>query len=170
MVKFPAPSKFNGTTIKASTWIREVDRYVKIYGMTEQHKILYTAMLFTSNAQIWWNTLEINKEEPTSWKAMKNAIIDKFQTINEAKRASEKIYQTKQLNSVANYIAEFDSTAIQIPDLGKQEEFRLFLRGLKAEIRNEMEKRGIKKLSQLKAEAAAYDDLLFAQRTQYGNN
>ena len=130
--------------------------------MKEQHKILYTAMLLTGNAQIWWNTMEINEEEPITWKAMKEAVITKFQTINESKRATEKIYWLKQLTSVANYIAEFDSTALQIPDLGKHEEFRLFLRGLKAEIRNEIEKRHISKLSKLKIEAAVYDNLLYA--------
>jgi hypothetical protein len=49
-------------------------------------------MLLTGNAQIWWNTMEINEEEPISWKAMKEAVITKFQTINESKRATEKIY------------------------------------------------------------------------------
>src|SRR5947199_6388633 len=111
--------------------------------MPDQTKQLYTAMLFAGNAQIWWNTLEQNNKTPTTWSQMKTAIINKFHTVNEAKRAAEQIYQIRQSTSVTNYIGQFEALAIQVTDLGEAEMFRLFMRGLKYEIRCEMEKQRI---------------------------
>jgi hypothetical protein len=96
---------------------------------------------------------------------MKTAILNKFHTINKAKKATEQLYQLRQFNKVSNYIAEFEALAIQIPDLGDAEMFRLFMRGLKHEVRNEMEKRRIHtNLDFLKEQAQTFDDLIFSQR------
>src|SRR5947208_11451473 len=96
---------------------------------------------------------------------MKAAIINKFHTINEAKRAAEQIYQIRQSTSVTNYIGQFEALVIQVTNLGEAEMFRLFMRGLKYEIRCEMEKQRIySDLDYLKEQAQNFDSILFAQR------
>ena len=91
--------------------------------MPDQTKQLYTAMLFAGNAQIWRNTLEQNNKTPTTWSQMKTAIINKFHTINKAKRAAEQIYQIRQATSITNYIGQFEVLVIQVTDLGEAEMF-----------------------------------------------
>src|SRR5215217_3994328 len=64
-----------------------------------------------------------------------------------------------------DYISAFNDLSIKIPDMTEPEAFRLFMRGLKPEIRNEMEKRYITEgLPRLQREAHAYDSLIQSQR------
>ena len=97
-------------------------------------------MSLTGNALIWWNALEDSGRAPTRWTNMKIAIEEKFQTVNETKRATDKLYNLRQTTSVQNYIADFSRLTMQIPNLERNETFCLFFRGLKWEIQNEMER------------------------------
>jgi hypothetical protein len=169
-VKFPAPAKFNGTQPRVDNWLIEVDRFVKIHNMSEHHSILYTAMLLTGNAQTWWNSLEMKQESPSTWTTMQQEIYKYFRPVNEERLASDKIYNLKQYKGVQDYISQFNDLTVKIPDIATPEAFRLFMRGLKPEIRNEMEKRRITEgLTRLQQEAHAYDNLLYSQQSNHFN-
>jgi hypothetical protein len=170
LVKLPAPAKFNGYFPKVDDWIRDVDRYLNYYETNNKHSIMYTAMLLTGQAQSWWNHLEKTNQTPTKWKTMIEEIYQRFRPINEERAATERIYNLKQYAKVDDYISAFNDLVTRIPDITDAEAFRLFMRGLKPEIRNEMEKRYIKEnLTRLQREAHSYDGLIQSQRFGHYN-
>ena len=75
-------------------------QFLSIQDMTRQQKLTYAVMSLTGSAQIWWNAQEDNGLAPTTWTGLKKAIEYKFQTVNEAKHAAQKIYQIRQIRSV----------------------------------------------------------------------
>ena len=101
---------------------------------------MYTAMLLTGQAQSWWNHLEKINQTPTKWRVMIKEIYTCFRPINKERAATEWIYNLKQYAKVDDYISTFNDLVTKVPDITDAEAFRLFMRGLKPEIQNEMEK------------------------------
>src|SRR3954452_5831847 len=87
-----------------------------------------------------------------------------FIIIDEDVKARRTLYKLTQTSSVQNYISEFTRLSFLIPDLEEREKFHRFKEGLKPEIRNEMDKRGItRNLPILQSQAQKYDEILFSQ-------
>jgi hypothetical protein len=112
--------------------------------MDNNQCINYAAMLLSGPAQTWWNHLEWINKAPSKWENMQTEIYERFWPINEERTAIDRIYSLKQYTTVDSYVSTFNDLAIKIPNMGKAEAFRLFMKGLKPEIQNEMEKWYIK--------------------------
>jgi hypothetical protein len=122
-------------------------------------------MLFTGQAQSWWHHLEKIEQTPETWKLMKEELYVCFRPVNEERAATERIYTLKQYAKMDDYITTFNDLITKVPSMTDAEAFRLFMRGLKHEIRNEMEKRYIMEgLTRLQREAHTYNSLIQSQR------
>ena len=140
-----------------------MNRFLKAQGFHHHQKVDYAVMSLEGNALIWWNALEDSGKAPTRWSKMKTALIAKFQTANEIQRAETNLYRLIQgKNTVQVYTAEFTKWSMQIPNLGEDEMYRCFYRGLSWKIQDEVDKRKhfIKNLTDLQTEASSIDDTL----------
>ena len=108
--------------------------------MDDNQCITYAAMLLSGPAQNWWTHLERTNQAPTKWETMQDELYNRFRPINEEQTAANRIYNLKQYTKVEDFINTFNDLTLKITNMEEPEKFRLFMRGLKDDIRNEMEK------------------------------
>jgi hypothetical protein len=128
-------------------------------------QVAYASMLLAENALVWWMAIKRDHQEPNNWEDFSQQISRQFRIIDEDVKARRTLYKLTQTSSVQNYISEFTRLSFLIPDLEEREKFHRFKEGLKPEIRNEMDKRGIiRNLPFLQSQAQKFDEILFSQR------
>src|SRR3954454_8939814 len=128
-------------------------------------------MLLAENALVWWMVIKRDHQEPNQWEDFSQQISRQFRIIDEDVKARRTLYKLTQMSSVQNYISKFTRLSFLIRDLEEREKFHRFKEGLKPEIRNEMDKRGItRNLPNLQSQAQKYDEILFSQREKSTTN
>ena len=164
-LKLPQPKNFNGTKPKVAEWLFSLETYYEASGTAPDKRVAYAAMLLSDNALVWWMAIRKEGRHPNTWREFSRQIQQQFKTIDEDVKARRLLYKLTQMKSVQDYIAEFTRLSFLIPDLAETEKFHRFKEGLKPEIRNEMDKRGITtNLTNLQTQAQKYDEILFSQR------
>ena len=120
-------------------------------------RTLYASMLLQDNAATWWMALRCKGTAPTNWNDFKNHITYQFKNVDSNRRARDQIEECRQTTSVRNYKKAFEDLFYQIEDMGDMELYYKFQKGLKKEIRAELDK--------LPHPPATYEDLhIHAQR------
>jgi len=162
-IKLPSPDKYDGKSIRIQNWLFQMNAYFRAARIQEdQDKINAAGLCLTGHAQIWWMKLYEEEEEPQTWQEFQRMIIKKFEILDEPWKARQAISKISQTTSVQNYITEFTSAAFQITDYDLLEEYYQFFKGLKPEIKKEVQKMNIPagNLKQLQESAQRIDDVL----------
>ena len=91
------------------------------------------------NAVVWYREASMAGEDLDTWNQFKEGIMAQFAVVNCVARAREALYEIQQKGSVAEYVGRFRNLAVQVEDLNDAEKRHCFLRGLKPNVRREVE-------------------------------
>ena len=122
------------------------------------------SILLRDNAAIWWRShvedADIHVVDMiTDWRSFKNALTDQFKPVNAIKTARDKLASIKQVKSVQEYSANFRSLVLEIPGITEDEKIDRFSRGLKDNVRLEVELREPATLNEAIKVADRYDTI-----------
>lgn len=146
-IKPNKPETFDGRPkTSVETWLFSLEHFNLFHGMNDTTLVYYAASLFVDNAMNWWRLRRIAEEEGTletieSWHVFREELIIQFKPINAEKTARDKLAALKQLTSVSDYVNNFRRIMLDIPNYGDNNKLDTFTRGLKYEIRKEIETR-----------------------------
>jgi hypothetical protein len=157
---------------KLEEWIYKMDIYLHAMQVPDQLRVLTAVSFLQGNAMTWWRAL-IGVQDPTTvpWIDFVQRLRDEFLPVNAVKVASDKLERLKQTGSVANFVKEFRTLALQIPDLSAAEKLRRFLSGLKSRVRMEVDLRNPATVEEAVTLAERIDDLTYqASRRSPGSS
>jgi len=147
-VKVSPPEPFSGRRgrISLDDWAFKMRQYFELKEMTGSIRVKFAATLLTDDAAIWWrnHVSAVDRGEAraiTSWTEFQKILAEQFRPINAVKTARDRLANLKQTKSVQEYTALFRSITLEIPDINESEKMDKFIRGLKQNIRNEVETR-----------------------------
>lgn len=147
---------------KLEEWVYKMDMYLRAMQVPENLRVLTAVSFFQGNAMTWWRAL-IGAADPTTvtWANFVAQLRNEFLPVNSVKVAADKLERLKQTGSVANFVKEFRTLALLIPDLSPAEKLRRFLAGLKPRVRMEVDLRNPSTLEEAVTLAERIDDLTF---------
>lgn len=135
------PSVFKGTekSSKVDDWLYQINAYFDLLQeQDEATKIQYAASLLEEHAARWYR-LRVQSNSFSSWKEFQDSILEFFRPVNATKLARDKLANLVQTTTVQNYVQKFTELCLEIPDLGEVEQLDRFVRGLRLEVRREVD-------------------------------
>ena len=142
------PPTFSGRTgERADTLLFINVQYFSAVGLLDPaQQIIHAASRFRDNAAVWWQHLQQLilrglRQSIDNWDTFQAAMLAEFQPMDNIKTARDKLADLSQRTSVATYASCLRDLAIQIPDLSPGDLLHKFNRGLKPNIRREVELR-----------------------------
>lgn len=168
------PPKFYGKdNERADTWLFLNKQYFVTIGMEQaaslQQMILLAASGFRENAAIWWEhvirEMELERRpKMQTWADFEKAVKDEFQPLDSEQVARDRLADLIQTTSVTAYVNALRDLALQISDLSSGDLLHKFKRGLKPNIRREVELRDPKTLDEAVKMAERADVIEMGQR------
>src|SRR5215471_4994315 len=128
-VKLPQPKTFNGHEPPVAQWLFTLAYYYDAMSIPKEDRITYTVLMLTGHAMAWCSTLCQKNEQPRDWNYFRRIIIEKFQPIDEERRARDELSKLRQTDTVFDYITKFEMLTFRIPSLNDTEAFYTFRRG-----------------------------------------
>ena len=137
------PSAFSGEPEDVEPFGRRVLRWLGHYPtLSEEEKVLHATDLLEGDAATWWDLAVVESGDILPIKDVKK-LITKLGTVfplpNKERTAREKLDTLKQLGSVADYTKRFRSCIINIRNMSGGDKLWKYVKGLKNEIRKEIE-------------------------------
>lgn len=158
----PKPKVFKGTrdAQDVENFIWSMDQYFRRMNIVEESTKVNTASAyFTDTALLWWRrrcTEEKSKDAPVeTWEELQAEVKEAFYPKNAQRELRTKLRQLKHDGTIQEYVKKFTEVKLQIPNLGEDEGFSIFMDGLQRWANLELERRGITDLSRALDEAEA---------------
>ena len=134
-------------------------------------RVSFAVSLLRDDAAIWWRNhveqSDIGQEILIDdWNDFKKALIVQFKPVNSRKIARDKLTKLKQSKSVQDYATTFRSLVLEISGISEDEKVDRFIRGLKDQIRMEVELREPSTLNDAIRIADRYDTITFKYQKQ----
>ncbi len=159
------PSKFLGDKKQGSetlhTWIFSTELYLRLTREPEPDRVPLAGLLVGGDALRWYETRSKSDKLPSDWTTFTRDLTATFETVNSNKRARDKLAALYQKGSILLYCNLFNSTFLQISDMGEAEAKDRFIRGLKQRVRIEVELKETTSLKQAQEIAERYDSLTY---------
>lgn len=173
-IKLNKPKQFDGSFKEDPTvWLFQLEQYLQCSNVPQQQRVLVAASYLDKKAAVWWQSLVRNQiNDPlgasVTWEVFSSGLIQTFKPVNSKKIARDKLAQLVQESSVSRYNFEFNQLCIEINDLGEAEKLDKYIRGLKRDVRIEVELIEPQNLAEAMAKAQRVDNITYYSR--YGNN
>lgn len=134
--KPPKPDSFFGTddAKRVRQWVFQVETYFTVTEEPHERRVAYATTLLRKNALLWWQSLR-PEERPVVWEDFSRALIGYFQPISATLVARDALARLYLKSSVRNYVEEFKTQVLNIPDITDAEKMDKFRRGLKRDVR-----------------------------------
>jgi Retrotransposon gag protein len=165
-IKPANPTRFDGHAENLHGWIRSVERYMMLYGLSDDEFKLQIALQFVgTEVEKWLET----QSDVRGWNEFKKRLRCFYEDTDAKTKAADKIATLVQTGSVRDYAEKFVSYAIAVDDMSDAERMRWFLRGLKPEVRAQVDtvmhaRQTPMTWNDLKVWAERADELIFASR------
>lgn len=139
--KPPKPEFYKGKrdAVEIKSWIDQIDRYSKFYGMTS-HETAELAIFYLSGvARDWWaNQAEESKELLLkSWENFCAELKTSFYPIDHERKIMDSLERLTQRGSVAKYVEKFEHLRTQIAGVSDYLWKRYFIKGLSPSVQIE---------------------------------
>jgi hypothetical protein len=131
---FNRPTKYNGIRdpFVIDTWLRSIEAYGEYKQLTSQQQCMLARTLLTDAANVWFYELyNKNQINVTSWKIFKETIIETFRPANTVRIFRDRINSLTQTSTISNFINEFQTIKLGIPNMTDDEAVDRFIRGLR---------------------------------------
>ena len=133
LAKVKKPESFNGTGSVLS-WTAHMANYLRLSSDSEAFQIAVSYL--EGNAHEWWLVFKDSAEGQSirAWHTLRNALIQRFDTLNKRKVARDRLAVQKQTSNAASFNEEFQKIILNIPDISSEEQVDRYTRGLKSYI------------------------------------
>ena len=138
------PETFSGTRHESvDNFLFQLGSYFQVLGVTNhQQRIMFAITLLREHAIDWWRNLELTLVmEELTWQDFSTSIRAEFKPVSSRSMARDKLATLRQHTSVATYTHEFRALILEIPGMTEDERLDRYKRGLKYNIRKELELR-----------------------------
>ncbi|KAF2314756.1 hypothetical protein GH714_033458 [Hevea brasiliensis] len=162
-IKVPEPPKFGGKrdAKELDNFIWLVEQYLDALNVVDDSDKLKTTTLYLEHDDIlWWRRRHAEMErglvEIRTWEAFKGELKKQFYPENAKEVAMKKLRGLKHTGSLKDYIQEYSSLMLEIPNMPDKSRLLYFLDGLQWWAEQELKRRGVQDL----ASAIAVAELL----------
>ncbi|XP_057730789.1 uncharacterized protein LOC130946125 [Arachis stenosperma] len=126
-----------------------MERYFEGQGVVEKAIKVRTAALYLSdNATLWWRRKCVDMEKGTcnitTWEDFKRELKRQFFPENVVYEARKKLRELKHKSTISDYIKEFTTLTLQIPNLASDDALFFFIDGLQPWAKQELQRRNVK--------------------------
>lgn len=148
-------------------------------GHTQSQNILIAASYLRGNAATWFQRVHLEDsqlqqpvEQPqlpnriNSWQLFTAALISNFSSVDRAKVARDKMASLRQRKDVESYSYAFNKCVNNIPDLNAAEALYAYIRGLKGNVRVQLELNRPPDLATAQQRAAVIDNILYSSQPE----
>src|ERR1700751_13550 len=168
-VKASKPKTYNGSRgMDPEVWLFQFNQYADINQVANGDRAKLAATYLEGNASTWWRNLVMQSGDRTgdgiSWFDFQQSLISIFKPVNSKKIARDKLAVLKQTNSVAKYNFDFTQLCLEINDIHESEKLDKYVRGLKDNIRVEVELAEPTTLAQAMSKAQRIDNITYQSR------
>jgi hypothetical protein len=139
------PDTYDGRK-SPDAWIFNMDTYLQAKRASDdQYVLAFVASLLRDDALLWWrrHCQEWAVDHPariSNWAGLKTALEYNFRPVNQESRARDCLADLKQRGSARAYTREFRQLVMEIPSMVTSELQDRYIRGLKPNVRVEVEK------------------------------
>jgi hypothetical protein len=134
----------SGTPMDASSWLRNMERYMGASVMTPEDKVVYVAFQLKGLADVWWEGVHAAwtpAHGPPTWDVFVNQFTAKYYPSSFREKMDVALRNIKQGNkTVDEYDAEFSKIVHFVDHINQNEpeKARMFFEGLNSRYRHVM--------------------------------
>nr|CAN67496.1 hypothetical protein VITISV_043382 [Vitis vinifera] len=164
-VEVPKPHRFSGNrdAKELDNFLWHMERYFEAIALTNEAAKVRTATLYlTDTATLWWRRRFADIERGTctidTWDAFKREIKRQFYPEDVAYLAKKNMRRLKHTGSIRDYVKEFSSLMLEIPNMTQEELLFNFMDNLQGWAEQELRHRGVQDLATAMAVAESLTD------------
>ncbi|QHO25559.1 uncharacterized protein DS421_12g382090 [Arachis hypogaea] len=127
-IDLPKPKEFKGVrdAREVENFLWQMERYFEGQGVVEEAIKVRTAALYLSdNATLWWRRKCVDMENGTcniaTWEDFKRELKRQFFPENVVYEARKKLRELKHKSTISDYVKEFTTLMLQIPNLASED-------------------------------------------------
>ncbi|XP_015941749.1 uncharacterized protein LOC107467224 [Arachis duranensis] len=150
-IDLPKPKEFKGVrdARDVENFLWQMERYFEGQGVVEEAiKVRTTALYLSDNATLWWRRKCVDMEKGTcnitTWKDFKRELKRQFFPKNVVYKARKKLRELKHKSTISDYLKEFTTLTLQIPNLASEDALFFFIDGLQPWAKQELQRRNVK--------------------------
>ena len=156
------PEPFTGKPETLLAWIELVNIHLALNEISDDVYALHVAKQFLSPTVMnWLQTLSSESANPMGWSDLQERMKLYYKVQNEEDRARAELSKLRQRTSVRKYTNEYNKLILKLPMLSEEDKLYEFKKGLKTDVKIQVELRGYTNMTELKAAADRVDDLLW---------
>jgi hypothetical protein len=146
-------------------WLFQFEQYAELMGLADSQKVQLAATYLEGPVAVWWRSVatQLQNQVPPNnvltWGAFKQQLVGQFKPIDSTKMARDQLANLKQMGSVQRYNTEFNRLVLEAGNVGPVEALDRYTRGLKPEIRMEVELANITSVQQAQVKAQRVDSI-----------
>ena len=164
-VDVPKPKSFAGSrnAREVDNFLWGLDQYFGASGIVEEATKVQTAALYlTDTAMLWWRRRQEDVRRGTctiaTFDEFKAELKRQFYPENAEDEARGRLRRLKQTGTIRDYVKDFTSLVLEIPDMSDKDSLFYFMDGLQAWAKTELRRRGVQDLASAIAAAESLID------------
>ncbi|WJZ81415.1 hypothetical protein VitviT2T_001260 [Vitis vinifera] len=164
-VEVPKPHRFSGKrdAKELDNFLWHMERYFEAIALTDEAAKVRTATLYlTDTATLWWRRRFADMEKGIctieTWEDFKREIKKQFYPEDVAYLARKNMRRLKHTSSIRDYVKEFSSLMLEIPNMTQEELLFNFMDNLQGWAEQELRRRGVQDLATAMAIAESLTD------------
>ncbi|RVW63219.1 putative mitochondrial protein [Vitis vinifera] len=153
-VEVPKPHRFSGNrdAKELDNFLWHMERYFEAIALTDEAAKVRTATLYlTDTATLWWRRRFADMEKGIctieTWEDFKREIKRQFYPEDVAYLARKNMRRLKHTGSIREYVKEFSSLMLEIPNMTEEELLFNFMDNLQGWAEQELRRRGVQDLA-----------------------
>ncbi|RVW52062.1 hypothetical protein CK203_079595 [Vitis vinifera] len=164
-VEVPKPHRFSGNrdAKELDNFLWHMERYFEAIALMDEAAKVRTATLYlTDTATLWWRRRFADMEKGIctieTWEDFKREIKKQFYPEDVAYLARKNMRRLKHTGSIRDYVKEFSSLMLEIPNMTQEELLFNFMDNLQGWAEQELRRRGVQDLATAMAVAESLTD------------
>ncbi|RVW60583.1 hypothetical protein CK203_064970 [Vitis vinifera] len=164
-VEVPKPHRFSGKrdAKELDNFLWHMERYFEAIALTDEATKVRTATLYlTDTATLWWRRRFADMEKGIctieTWEDFRREIKRQFYPEDVAYLARKNMRRLKHTGSIRDYVKEFSSLMLEIPNMTQEELLFNFMDNLQGWAEQELRRRGVQDLATAMAIAESLAD------------
>nr|CAN81096.1 hypothetical protein VITISV_033039 [Vitis vinifera] len=164
-VEVPKPHGFSGKrdAKELDNFLWHMERYFEAIALTDEAAKVRTATLYlTDTATLWWRRRFADMEKDIctieTWEDFRREIKRQFYPEDVAYLARKNMRRLKHTGSIRDYVKEFSSLMLEIPNMTQEELLFNFMDNLQGWAEQELRRRGVQDLATAMAIAESLTD------------
>jgi hypothetical protein len=169
--KVPKPERFNGTG-NVKNWCFYMETFLVATNIDRNSaaSVRTAAAYLAGGALSWWRYTETVGPVPGDWTAFQRAIVEHYAPIDSVRLARDRLENLKQHKSVKEYATLFTNQLVEIPNVDEDYKVYRFTRGLKPQVKVQVEMQEPTTLKEAIRLANAADNAFYVSMKKSGSN